>query len=209
MLETRMPSVSTRTRRLDAPPRPAARASSAARLAAREALTARSRSMTGNTALETAPTHLPVRPAAITRQSRLGRSEMRLMGLATTCTAIVCGLLLLYLAAYAHVSQLGYDQAQARTQLRQNLLENENLRAERDRLQSRHLVIQEAVALGMTPRGSTPIRYLTARASHDGQEAREKTQTSRTEDAKMASVGEQEINGGTTADSYQQPSFDH
>lgn len=191
-----MPSVSTRTRRLDAPPRPAASA-------------ARSRSMAGSTALETVPAHPLTRPIVVSRQSRLGRSEMRLMGLATTCTAIVCGLLLLYLAAYAHVSQLGYDQAQARTQLRQNLLVNENLRAERDRLQSRHFVIQEAAALGMMPRGSTPIRYIPAPASRHGQEGLLKTQISRTEDAKMASVGEQGINGGTTADNYQQPSFDH
>ncbi len=134
------------------------------------------------------------------------------MGLATTCTAVVCGLLLLYLAAYAHVSRLGYDQAQARTQLRQNQLENESLRAERDRLQSRHYVIQEAAALGMMPRGSTPVSYITARASREGQNGQEAglpTQTSRTDDEKMAAVGEQETNGVTTADSSEQPSFNH
>lgn len=124
---------------------------------------------------------------------------MRLMGLATTCTAIVCGLLLLYLAAYAHVSQLGYDQAEARTQLRQNQLRNESLRAERDRLQSRHYVIGKAIALGMTPYGATPIRYITARPGHLG----------RTEDAAKTADGEQGIHGGTTADSSKQPSFDH
>lgn len=208
MLETRMPPVSTRTRRLDAPPRPAARASSAAR----EAPPARGRSISGNTALETAPAPPVSRPSTATRQSRLGRSEMRLMGLATTCTAIVCGLLLLYLAAYAHVSRLGYDQAQARTQLRRNQLENESLRAQRDRLQSRRFVIQEATALGMTPRGSTPVSYITARASRtrpEEQDARLQTQTNRTDNAKMAAVGEQETNGVTTADSSEQPSFNH
>ena len=134
------------------------------------------------------------------------------MGLATTCTAIVCGLLLLYLAAYAHVSRLGYDQAQARTQLRQNQLENESLRAERDRLQSRRYVIQEATALGMTPRGSIPVSYITARAFRarpEGQDARLQTQTSRADNPTMAAVGEQETNGVTTADSSEQPSFDH
>ena len=199
MLETRMPSASTRTRRLDAPPRPAARASSAAR----EASAARSRAVAGNTALDAAPARPLTRPPATARQSRLGRSEMRLMGLATTCTAIVCGLLLLYLAAYAHVSRLGYDQAQARTQLRQHQLENESLRAERDRLQSRRLVLQEAVALGMTPRGSTPVSYITTRAQR---------QSRRPDSAKMAAagqVGEQETNGVTTADSSEQPSFHH
>ena len=207
MLETRMPSVSTRTRRLDAPPRPAARASDAAR----EASAARGRTLAGNTALDTAPARSLTRPPALARQSRLGRSEMRLMGLATTCTAIVCGLLLLYLAAYAQVSRLGYDQAQARTQLRQNQLENESLRAERDRLQSRRLVLREAAALGMTPRGATPIRYINARTARRGQGEQEtsvKTQ-SRTENARLAAVGEQEINGVTTADSSEQPSLDH
>ena len=56
---------------------------------------------------------------------------MRLMGLATVCTAVVCALLLVYLAAYARVTQLGIAQAAARTQLRQNQIRNELLQAER------------------------------------------------------------------------------
>ena len=195
MLETRMPSVSTRTRRLDAPPRPAARPA----VAASSALRGRAASY-GNAALETIPERSETRPSPLPRQSRLGRSEMRLMGLATTCTAIVCGLLLLYLAAYAHVSQLGYDQAQARVQLRQNQLTNESLRAERDRLQSRHYVIQQALAQGMAPRGATPIRYITA-SIHPGDQSRA--------DVRMAEGAEQDSNSGATTDSNQQPSFDH
>jgi hypothetical protein len=97
MLETRMPSVSTRTRRLDAPLRPVARPSSAATSALRGRAASRP-VFEGNAALETAPERSETRPSPLPRQSRLGRSEMRLMGLATTCTAIVCGLLLLYLA---------------------------------------------------------------------------------------------------------------
>ena len=201
MLETRTQPTSHRTRRLNAPPRPVAGAA---------------RSAIGNAALDTVSARpLPRSPAA-PRTSRLGRSEMRLMGLATTCTAIVCGLLLLYLAAYAHVSQLGYDQAEARVQLRQNLLQNESLRAERDRLQSRHYVIQEALALGMMPRGVTPIRYITAHVPPREQGEREarqkggwKTAAGQAGGVGAVSDGEQEINGDTTAGSDKQPSFGH
>ena len=205
MLETRMPPISTRTRRQDAPPRPSARLSSAAGAAQREPSVLRGRAATasyGNAALDTAPERSETRPASLPRQSRLGRSEMRLMGLATTCTAIVCGLLLLYLAAYAHVSQLGYDQAQARVQLRQNQLTNQSLRAERDRLQSRHHVIQQALAQGMAPRGATPIRYITVRSRFGDQ-------LSSGTDVRLAVGTEQGSNSGATADSNQQPSFDH
>lgn len=203
MLETRTPPTSNRTRRLDAPPRPVAGAA---------------RSAIGNTVLEAVPARPLPRPAPAPRTTRLGRSEMRLMGMATTCTAVVCGLLLLYLAAYAHVSRLGYDQAEARTQLRQNQLQNESLRAERDRLQSRRHVIQEARALGMTPRGSTPISYITAHTSrreYGGREvrpsdARRKDDlTPQAGDAGMGWDGEQGVNGDTTAGSDKQPSFGH
>jgi len=208
MLETRTQPTSHRTRRLDASPRPVARPASAAR------------SVLGNTALEAVPARPLPRRAPAPRPSRLGRSEMRLMGLATTCTAIVCGLLVLYLAAYAHVSQLGYDQAQARTQLRQNQLQNESLRAERDRLQSRHHVIQEALVLGMTPRGETPVTYINARPARSGRGGRNvhldvhldvhlgdglKTAAG----LRMGGDRGQGINGDTTAGSDKQPSFGH
>ena len=127
---------------------------------------------------------------------------MRLMGLATVCTAVVCGLLLLYLAAYAHVTRLGIDQANARGQLRRNQLQNEMLQAERDRLQSPHRVIAAATALGMTERGSTPVEYISTAflpAKNGGAD-------------RIASVGEgadQGTNGGTTADSSTAASFDH
>lgn len=190
MLETRKPPVSTRTRRLEAKPRPAApRVSSAAS-------TVRPQSL-GNVALgeaQVAPSPAG-RPASLPRQSRLGRSEMRLMGIATTCTAVVCGLLLLYLAAYAHVTQLGIDQAQARAQLRDNRLKNMMLRAECDGLESPGHVIAAATRLGMTPRGSTRIEYISLpkKGSHEASGSR----------------GEQETNGGTTADSSAAASFNH
>jgi len=202
MLETRTQPNPNRTRRLDASPRPVARSTSRARSTARP-------TAIGNTALETAPGLPQTRPVSQPRMSRLGRSEMRLMGLATTCTAIVCGLLLLYLAAYAHVSQLGYDQAEARVQLRHNQLQNESLRAERDHLQSRRLVIQEALALGMMPRGATPISYITACAPRRAPGTSNTAMKTATEGAEAAPDGEQGINGDTTASSDKQPSLGH
>lgn len=152
MLETRLPPPTSRTRRPDVAPRPVTRTT---------------RTL-GSAAL--APERVP--PAAAPEPSRrtpradraararLARSEMRLMGLATICTAIVCGLLLVYLAAYAQVTKLGIAQAEARVTLRQNRLQNEMLRAERDRLQSPASVIARATALGMTPRGASRVDYL-------------------------------------------------
>ena len=112
MLETRKPPASPRIRPADASRRsPDTRRPATVRSA-------------GNAALRR-ELDIPPRPTPVARPNRLGRSEMRLMGLATVCTAVVCGLLLLYLAAYAHVTRLGIDQANARAQLRQSRLKNE------------------------------------------------------------------------------------
>lgn len=164
MLETRLPPPSTpRTRRPDAAPRPVTR-------------TTRTQ---GSAAL--APERVPVVVPEPTRRTsltdraahaRLARSEMRLMGLATTCTAVVCGLLLLYLAAYAQVTRLGIAQADARVSLRQNQLQNEMLRAERDRLQSPATVIARATALGMTPRAGGRVDYLPSPKTAAGTDAK-------------------------------------
>lgn len=82
------------------------------------------------------------------------------MAIAVVCTAVLCGLLVLYLAAYARVTLLGIDQSQARTLLRQKRLENQTLRAERDRLESPNHVLAAAAAQGMT-RTKTPVIYIT------------------------------------------------
>ena len=188
MLETRLPLNSSRTRRADLP----AHRVGASRPASR-----------GNTALDpalAAPARQHVRPSAARPQSRLARSEMRLMGVATTSTAIVCALLLLYLAAYAHVTQLGIEQAQARVQLRRNQVQNEMLQSERDRLESPQRVIAAATAGGMTPRGAAPVNYIPACAAQPKQ-AQEGT--------KIAADWEQDTNGGTTADNNAAASFGH
>jgi len=181
MLETRTPQNSDRTRRMDALPR---------KTADRRPVTS------GNVVLRPAPLdERPVaRPAASPRARRMGRAEMRLMGMATTCTAVVCGLLLVYLAAYARVTRLGIDQAEARTLLVRRQLQNEMLRAERDRLQSPQRVIAAATALGMTSRGATRVNYIPA---HPNDISVHKT------------VAGQGINGGTNPDGFTTASFGH
>jgi len=178
MLETRTPQDSNRTRRLDALPRSASRAPADRRPLA-----------SGNAALRPAPLdERPApRPAASPRARRMGRAEMRLMGMATTCTAVVCGLLLVYLAAYARVTRLGIDQAEAHTLLVRRQLQNEMLRAERDRLQSPQRVVAAATALGMTPRGATRVNYISVHKT----------------------VAGQGMNGGTNPDGFTAASLGH
>ena len=198
MLETRLPPTSTpRTRRPDAAPRSAPR-------------TTRTQ---GSAVL--APERVPAIAPEPTRRTprvdraahtRLARSEMRLMGLATTCTAVVCGLLLLYLAAYAQVTRLGIAQAEARVSLRQNRLQNEMLRAERDRLQSPATVIARATALGMTPRAGGRVDYLPAAKTAAPTTAAPTTAAPRTmEDKNTEGAGTQGDSVGKT----NVTSFDH
>ena len=133
----------------------------------------------------------PVRRALPSaRSSRLSRSEMRLMGLATTCTAVVCALLLLYLAAYAQVTQLGIAQASARTELHRNQLRSQLLQAERNSLESPQRITAAAAKQGMVPRGRTPVNYI-----------RNHVQEANTQDAGTTGGGSLGDSGGTTEDS--------
>ena len=122
------------------------------------------------------------------------------MALATASTGIVCALLLVYLAAYAHVTQLGILQSQAQAQLHQNRLRGELLQAKRNALESPHAIIEAAAAQGMTPRGSTPIDYIAARPVQN---------VSTQNGAEMASNGTQGSSSGTTEDSRAAASLDH
>lgn len=136
MLETRMPPASARMRRAHGSARPQERPNAA-------------------------PAAEPFRRSLPSvRQSRLSRAEMRLMGLATVCTASLCALLLLYLAAYAQVTQLGIAQAQARAELRRNQIRNQLLLAQCQALESPQRVVTAAQRLGMTQRGSVPVSYI-------------------------------------------------
>jgi len=148
---------------------------------------------------QAAPRLLP-RPAPlpVAAPSRLARSEARLMGIAVTSAVVVCALIVIYLAAYAHVTLLGIDQARARVQLRQDQQRNETLRATRDYLQSPDRVAAAATALGMTTRGDTPVQYIVSGSSRDAVPANGND-----------SEPQQGINGGTTADIRTAASFDH
>ena len=90
------------------------------------------------------------------------------MGIATACTAVACALLLLYLAAYAQVTQLGIAQAAARTELHRNQMRRQLLEAERDSLESPQRIEAAAAAEGMVPRGRTPINYIAAQGNSTG-----------------------------------------
>jgi len=96
----------------------------------------------------------PVPPRTARRAAklpdRMARSEARLLTMAVTCTAVVCALLVLYLAAYAHITFLGINQATMRTALREKRLENETLKATLASLQNPDHVAAFALAKGMT-----------------------------------------------------------
>jgi cell division protein FtsL len=203
MLDTRMTPISARPRRSPGSARPEARSNvrplaertaGAARTARREQA-AREWEPAAREVVSAEPIRRAL-PSA--RQSRLARSEMRLMGLATACTGIVCALLLLYLAAYAHVTQLGIEQAQARGQLRQNQVRSELLQAERNSLESPQRIIAAAMAQGMTARGGTPVNYITANQNDVQQNG-----------AEFASDSDQGSRSGTTEDSSSAASLHH
>ena len=191
MLETRMTPISSRTGR------------SEARTAAARPLTAPRTNLRSQAVPEPSSADAVRRALPSARQSRLARSEMRLMGLATACTGLVCALLLLYLAAYANVTQLGIQQAQARTQLRQNQIRSELLQAERNSLESPQRIVAAATAQGMTPRGATPVDYVTTK-----QNSVEQNGTGQN-GAEIASDWDQGSSVGTTEDSSAAAPFSH
>lgn len=82
-----------------------------------------------------------------------------MLTVAIACTALVCGLLIIYLGAYARVTLLGLDQARARVTLRQMQTENEMLRAQSAALQSPTRISAHAQSLGMV-RGSSQVCYI-------------------------------------------------
>jgi len=175
MLDTRMPPISTRLRRSYPSARSETRLpkprqnqprQTELRMSARSA--SRSQAQAALVREQIAAEPLRRAPPSV-RSSRLSRSEMRLMGLATTCTAVVCALLLLYLAAYAQVTQLGIAQASARTELHRNQLRSELLQAERNALESPQRIIAATAVQGMVPRGRTPVNYIRSRSGEAGE----------------------------------------
>ena len=195
MLDTRMTPISTRPRRpSSARPELRPEASPRVRPYAQSALRQ--------------PAAEPTRRALPSaRTSRLARSEMRLMGLATICTAVACALLLVYLAAYAHVTQLGIAQAAARTQLHQNQIRNELLQAERNSLECPQRIEAAATAQGMTPHGATPVNYVAAQKYAAAQTETKSDMTG--QPGATAPGWDQRSSGGTTEDSGAAASGDH
>ncbi len=189
MLDTRMPPTSSRPRRSYTSARPEARPP--ARSSRNQAQVAPVREHHGDVR----------RALPSARSNRLSRSEMRLMGIATVCTAIVCALLLLYLAAYAQVTQLGIAQSEARKDLRHNQMRRQLLEAERNSLESPQRIEAAAAAEGMTPRGRTPVNYIAALPK--ARSVQEETQETQEANAQGNSTG------GTTKDSRAAASFSH
>jgi len=92
---------------------------------------------------------LPVRKPTAAPNSRLARSEARLMTAAIGATMTICGVLVLYLCSYAHIASLGMREAQARVHLRQVQADNETLLAQYASLRSPEKISAAAKALNM------------------------------------------------------------
>jgi hypothetical protein len=86
---------------------------------------------------------------------RLARSEARLLAVVLIVTALACGSLVFYLAAYAQVASLGIQQSAARVKLRQIRMDGEVLRAQCERAASPDIIRAAAANMGMT---SSPTR---------------------------------------------------
>ncbi len=103
--------------------------------------------------------HRAPRPQPV--RSRLARSEARMLALAVAVTALMCAVLVVYLAAYARVTQLGLEQSAAHRQLAQEVMENHRLAVEQAELQDRGRIVAEAGKLHMALY-TGPTTYVTA-----------------------------------------------
>ena len=93
------------------------------------------------------------------RTGRIPRSEARLLTWAVTSAVVVCGLLVLYLAAYAHLTMLGIAQSKAKHDLREKWQLNQVLRAQEATLRSPDHIAARAVRLGLT-KNSVRVDYI-------------------------------------------------
>jgi len=89
----------------------------------------------------------------------LNRSEAAVLTIGLACTMTVCCLLVVYLAAYARVDQLGINQSALRARLRQDKMDNEILRAEYASLLNPNRIAAGAQALKMV-RGAQRVVYI-------------------------------------------------
>ena len=141
---------------------------------------------------------LPAARPAPARSGRMARSESRLLTFAVAGTALMCAVLLVYLAAYAHISQLGLEQSRARAQLRMARQENDVLQAQLAGLQNPAHIVASALKMGMTA-GTGHATYLFVRGA-----------AARTADGGNGDgQGFQGTNGGTSADGNTAATLDH
>lgn len=85
-----------------------------------------------------------------TRNRRMTRSEARLLTWTVSSATVVCGLLVLYLAAYAHLTMLGIESAKAQHDYREKWQTNQMLRAQVAALRNPDRIAAKAVRLGLT-----------------------------------------------------------
>jgi cell division protein FtsL len=85
-----------------------------------------------------------------TRSQRMDRSEARLLAWTVSAAILVCGLLVVYLAAYARVTTLGLAQSKMRAVYRAEWQENQLLRAQEAALKSPYRIADRAERLGLT-----------------------------------------------------------
>ncbi|MCW3062245.1 MAG: hypothetical protein JWQ02_4066 [Capsulimonas sp.] len=113
---------------------------------------------------EPAPT-ISTRPSRKRNSTdRLLRSEARLLMVAGAGATIFCAILVIYLAAYARVTNLGLAQSSARVHLHQLKQENETLRAQLAQVQNPDRIVAHATTLGMMT-SANQVCYIT----RDGQ----------------------------------------
>ena len=84
-----------------------------------------------------------------------------MLTLAVGVTALMCAVLVIYLAAYAHVTQLGLEQDDAHQQWIQAERENHLLQVQQAELQNPASIATRAAHLGMTLY-TGPTIYVTA-----------------------------------------------
>lgn len=94
-----------------------------------------------------------------TQNRRLTRSEIRLLVSTVAFAVVFCGLLVVYLSAYARVTSLGIEQAQMRTQLHAERLTHQLLLAELASLKNPDRISAKAQALGLT-KDASQIDYI-------------------------------------------------
>jgi hypothetical protein len=92
---------------------------------------------------------MPSRRTTTAPNSRLARSEGKLITAAIGIASCFCASLILYLCSYAQISSLGMREAASRVELRQTQEQNEFLLAQYNALRSPQRIVPAALALKM------------------------------------------------------------